>query len=74
MPSASRFVRVKLPKTFLAVNLSDAFTFEEQERMAHETDGLETKVLPTQDELSGAAQLTEIDEAPSPANEYAKEE
>ncbi|KAG6015640.1 hypothetical protein E4U54_003187 [Claviceps lovelessii] len=70
----AKFNQVKLPKTFLAVNLSDAFTFEEQERMAHETDGLETKVLPTQDELSGAAQLTEIDEAPSPANEYAKEE
>lgn len=30
--------RVKLPKTFLAVNLSDAFTFQEKERQNSEGD------------------------------------
>lgn len=33
--------RVKLPKTFLAVNLSDAFTFQEKERQNSEADCLE---------------------------------
>lgn len=35
--------RVKLPKTFLAVNLSEAFTFEENERQASDNDVLEMK-------------------------------
>lgn len=35
--------RVKLPKTFLAVNLSDAFTFQEKERRNSEADVLEMK-------------------------------
>lgn len=30
--------RVKLPKTFLAVNLSDAFSFQEKERQNPEAD------------------------------------
>lgn len=34
--------RVKLPKSFLAVNLSDAFTFEDQEK-GSEQDDLEMK-------------------------------
>ncbi|KAI9171075.1 Inositol hexakisphosphate and diphosphoinositol-pentakisphosphate kinase [Paramyrothecium foliicola] len=34
----AKFNQVKLPKTFLAVNLSDAFTFEEQERLASDND------------------------------------
>lgn len=33
--------RVKLPKTFLAVNLSDAFTFQEKERQNSDADCLE---------------------------------
>lgn len=33
--------RVKLPKTFLAVNLSDAFTFQEKERQNSEGDCLD---------------------------------
>jgi hypothetical protein len=37
--------RVKLPKTFLAVNLSDAFTFQEKERQNSEADVLEMKNL-----------------------------
>lgn len=47
------FFRVKLPKTFLAVNLSDAFTFEEQERLANDHDMLEMKAVPPKDLLSG---------------------
>ncbi len=34
----TRSHRVKLPKTFLAVNLSDAFTFQEKERQNSEAD------------------------------------
>ncbi|KAI0159595.1 hypothetical protein GGR57DRAFT_490624 [Xylariaceae sp. FL1272] len=34
----ARFHQVKLPKTFLAVNLSDAFTFQEKERQNSEAD------------------------------------
>ncbi|KAI1324011.1 hypothetical protein F5Y16DRAFT_324501 [Xylariaceae sp. FL0255] len=34
----ARFHQVKLPKTFLAVNLSDAFTFQEKERQNSEGD------------------------------------
>lgn len=30
--------RVKLPKSFIAVNLSDAFTFEENENTENESD------------------------------------
>ncbi|KAG5980210.1 hypothetical protein E4U55_004283 [Claviceps digitariae] len=71
----AKFNQVKLPKTFLAVNLSDAFTFEEQERMAHEQDVPETKVLPTIDVLpSGAAQSTETEESRTPVNEHGTEE
>ncbi|KAG6036506.1 hypothetical protein E4U41_005637 [Claviceps citrina] len=54
----AKFNQVKLPKTFLAVNLSEAFTFEEQERMANEPDVLEKKALPAEDVLSGAAALS----------------
>lgn len=40
--------RVKLPKTFLAVNLSDAFTFQEKPQTGEEDD--ETKPAPEQEE------------------------
>ncbi|KAH8735836.1 histidine phosphatase superfamily-domain-containing protein [Ilyonectria robusta] len=40
----AKFNQVKLPKTFLAVNLSDAFTFEENERQGSDNDVLEMKV------------------------------
>lgn len=49
--------RVKLPKTFLAVNLSDAFSFQEKERHSSEGDILEMKnverkiATPVDDEL-----------------------
>ncbi|KYK59385.1 inositol pyrophosphate synthase [Drechmeria coniospora] len=51
--------RVKLPKTFLAVNLSDAFTFEEQERLAHDSDMLEMKSMPAKDHASVAHEAAE---------------
>ncbi|XXG98454.1 hypothetical protein Hte_004778 [Hypoxylon texense] len=37
----AKFHQVKLPKTFLAVNLSDAFTFQEKERQNSEGDCLD---------------------------------
>ncbi|KAF4126645.1 hypothetical protein GMORB2_0381 [Geosmithia morbida] len=45
--------RVKLPKTFLAVNLSDAFSFEEQERRKSVEGGedAEMKEAPPKDLL-----------------------
>ncbi|KAK8051267.1 histidine acid phosphatase [Apiospora rasikravindrae] len=39
----AKFHQVKLPKSFLAVNLSDAFTFQEKERQNSEGDVLEMK-------------------------------
>lgn len=41
--STNALCRVKLPKTFLAVNLSDAFSFEENERQGSDNDVLEMK-------------------------------
>lgn len=35
---ADSFSRVKLPKSFVAVNLSDAFTFEEHENTENDSD------------------------------------
>ncbi|KAH9887130.1 histidine phosphatase superfamily-domain-containing protein [Xylariomycetidae sp. FL2044] len=37
----AKFHQVKLPKTFLAVNLSEAFTFQEKERQGSDADVLE---------------------------------
>jgi hypothetical protein len=60
--------RVKLPKTFLAVNLSDAFSWEEQERNASDNDVLEMKSKPPKDLLSGGDSVvdTEVKAAPEP--------
>ncbi|KAK8059575.1 hypothetical protein PG996_009505 [Apiospora saccharicola] len=41
----AKFHQVKLPKSFLAVNLSDAFTFQEKERQNSEGDVLEMKTV-----------------------------
>ncbi|ENH63356.1 Inositol hexakisphosphate and diphosphoinositol-pentakisphosphate kinase [Fusarium oxysporum f. sp. cubense race 1] len=43
----AKFNQVKLPKTFLAVNLSDAFTFEDLERQGSDSDVLEMKTAPS---------------------------
>ncbi|OAA47614.1 inositol pyrophosphate synthase [Metarhizium rileyi] len=53
----AKFNQVKLPKTFLAVNLSEAFTFEEQERLATDAEVLQMKTLPPKDLLSGSSDL-----------------
>ncbi|CAM1511466.1 Fc.00g089790.m01.CDS01 [Cosmosporella sp. VM-42] len=50
----AKFNQVKLPKTFLAVNLSDAFTFEQQEGQgSSDNDMLEMKAAAPKDLLSG---------------------
>lgn len=65
----SRPDRVKLPKTFLAVNLSEAFSFEEQERMAYEPDVLEKKTLSSGGMLSDGVDPMETEDSPTPVNE-----
>ncbi|KAI1342386.1 histidine phosphatase superfamily-domain-containing protein [Xylariaceae sp. FL0016] len=46
----AKFHQVKLPKTFLAVNLSDAFSFQEKERHNSDADCLETEHNPETDD------------------------
>ncbi|KAF9881734.1 histidine acid phosphatase [Colletotrichum karsti] len=41
----AKFNQVKLPKTFLAINLSDLFSFEDHERRDSDTEGLVMKSL-----------------------------
>lgn len=71
-----------MPKTFLAVNLSDAFTFQEKERQNsdadcldkdnanEETDGLEMKAVGSSKKVDhgddAEAAKTVIDEQPLP--------
>lgn len=62
---------MKLPKSFLAVNLSDAFSFEEQERLASDTDMLEKKAIPPQDILAASSQPIETEKEGSTADEAA---
>ncbi|UKZ73853.1 hypothetical protein TrVFT333_001506 [Trichoderma virens FT-333] len=52
----AKFNQVKLPKTFLAINLSDAFTFEELERQGSDQEGgLEMKSTHVRDMSSADA-------------------
>ncbi|KAI2624144.1 histidine phosphatase superfamily-domain-containing protein [Hypoxylon sp. NC1633] len=46
----AKFHQVKLPKMFLAVNLSDAFTFQEKERQNSEGDCLEKDTAGNKDD------------------------
>ncbi|KAM0431940.1 hypothetical protein ACHAPT_005195 [Fusarium lateritium] len=57
----AKFNQVKLPKTFLAVNLSDAFTFEELERQGSDNDVLEMKAAPPKDLLTDGQKPSEDD-------------
>ncbi|KAK8042732.1 hypothetical protein PG994_013215 [Apiospora phragmitis] len=59
----AKFHQVKLPKSFLAVNLSDAFTFQEKERQNSEGDVLEMKTV----EHSVAPEPTEGEPVPESA-------
>ncbi|KAF3007053.1 hypothetical protein E8E14_002537 [Neopestalotiopsis sp. 37M] len=63
----TKFHQVKLPKTFLAVNLSEAFTFQEKERHNSEVDVLEMKNLEhTRSPKAAAATPSDDAVAPSP--------
>ena len=55
---ADELFRVKLPKTFLAVNLSDAFTFEDQDKQASDTDVLEMKMSSNKTPPRGEDEVT----------------
>ncbi|KAK5998619.1 Cortical actin cytoskeleton protein asp1 [Cladobotryum mycophilum] len=57
----AKFNQVKLPKTFLAVNLSDAFTFEEQEKNCGDNECLEMKSIPTKEHPSVEAESKPAD-------------
>jgi hypothetical protein len=47
---------VKLPKTFLAINLSDAFSFQERSQPG-DSDGLEIKSIESTSQDDGTALL-----------------
>ena len=51
---ANGFRRVKLPKSFVAVNLSDAFSFEEHEHAENDSDAVATIA-----EMTGQTDATE---------------
>ncbi|RYP73486.1 hypothetical protein DL769_004200 [Monosporascus sp. CRB-8-3] len=57
----AKFHQVKLPKTFLAVNLSDAFTFQEKEHHNPETDAPEKGTS----EDTTTADILDVDSAES---------
>jgi hypothetical protein len=63
--------RVKLPKTFLAVNLSDAFSWEEQERNASDNDVLEMKSKSPKDLLLGSDNVVDNGEKAAPETDDA---
>lgn len=67
-----RYFRVKLPKTFLAVNLSDAFTFQEKERRNSEGGDIVEKDpldITAATEVAIGTELTEPDPEASPPTE-----
>ncbi|KAF6820257.1 histidine acid phosphatase [Colletotrichum sojae] len=49
----AKFNQVKLPKTFLAINLSDLFSFEDHERRDSDSEGLEMKALHPKPKAAG---------------------
>ena len=64
----NRLDRVKLPKSFVAVNLSDAFTFEEHENTENESDS-EPTTAETTEEQGDAREAQDIQ---SPEKEQAE--
>ncbi|KAM0279829.1 hypothetical protein ACHAQH_004380 [Verticillium albo-atrum] len=62
----AKFNQVKLPKTFLAINLSDLFSYDEQEKRDSDQDGLEMK-RPTRQSMSREAR-EDADELPGLSN------
>ena len=61
---ANGFCRVKLPKSFVAVNLSDAFTFEEHENTENDSDAA----------VPGAETITHLTSAPEGQDVQSSEE
>lgn len=61
----AKFHQVKLPKTFLAVNLSDAFSFQEKAQDT-ESEGLESKVA---EKENATTTPTTTSDPPEPAGE-----
>lgn len=61
--------RVKLPKTFLAINLSDLFSFEDHERRESDSEGLEMKSLRTKPKTTDTAPVAAEDTEAAPAEE-----
>ncbi|KAM0258125.1 hypothetical protein ACHAQJ_004031 [Trichoderma viride] len=56
----AKFNQVKLPKTFLAINLSDAFIFEEHDKQGSDQEGgLEMKSVSTKNATPAAADADE---------------
>ncbi|KAL0944470.1 inositol pyrophosphate synthase [Colletotrichum truncatum] len=51
----AKFNQVKLPKTFLAINLSDLFSFEDHEKRESDNEGLEMKPLHPKPKAGDAA-------------------
>ncbi|KAK9417750.1 putative Inositol hexakisphosphate and diphosphoinositol-pentakisphosphate kinase [Seiridium unicorne] len=62
----TKFHQVKLPKTFLAVNLSDAFKFQEKERQNSEADILEMKTV---EHATTSPKMAPVNDDPPPASE-----
>ncbi|KAK1998520.1 hypothetical protein LX36DRAFT_656507 [Colletotrichum falcatum] len=59
----AKFNQVKLPKTFLAINLSDLFSFEDHERRDSDSEGLEMKALhPKPKSTAAQAAVTQNEE------------
>ncbi|WYZ45189.1 hypothetical protein EsH8_VIII_000505 [Colletotrichum jinshuiense] len=54
----AKFNQVKLPKTFLAINLSDLFSFEEHERRDSDGEVLEMKSLHPKPKVSDQSAVT----------------
>ncbi|TEA20796.1 Inositol hexakisphosphate and diphosphoinositol-pentakisphosphate kinase [Colletotrichum sidae] len=54
----AKFNQVKLPKTFLAINLSDLFSFEDQDKRDSDNEGLEMKSLHPKRKSADAAANT----------------
>ncbi|KAF4874987.1 Inositol hexakisphosphate and diphosphoinositol-pentakisphosphate kinase [Colletotrichum siamense] len=65
----AKFNQVKLPKTFLAINLSDLFSFEDHERRESDSEGLEMKSLRAKPKTTDTAPVAAEDTEAAPAEE-----
>lgn len=68
--------RVKLPKSFIAVNLSDAFTFEEQDNTEDESEHANTLANSTAEiepQNESSPPVTDVEAPSQPSDEAQKE-